>query len=76
MRKVSYIKFRHLLLDQKIKKFQFQEKAGIGRSSLYKLLKDENVQVSVLVKVCDALNCDISDIMELVPGDNDDESTR
>lgn len=67
MRKVSYNKFRHLLLDKKIKKFQFQEKAGIGRSSLYKLLKDENVNVSVLVKVCDALECDITDIMELVP---------
>lgn len=67
MRKVSYRKFRHLLLDKKIKKFQFQEKAGIGRSSLYKMLKDENVNVSVLVKVCDALECDIADIIELVP---------
>lgn len=66
-RKVSYKKFRHLLLDKNIKKFEFQEMAGIGRSSLYKLLKDENVNVSVLVKVCDALNCDLSDIAELEP---------
>lgn len=68
-RKVSYRKFRHLLLDKNLKKFEFQEQAGIGRSSLYKLIKDENVNVSVLVKVCDALECDISDIMELIPAD-------
>ncbi len=69
MRKVSYKKLMHMLLDRNIKKFEFQEMAGIGRSSLYKLIKDENVNVSVLVKVCDALNCDITDIMELIPAD-------
>ena len=74
VRKVSYRKFRHLLLDKKMKKFQFQEAAGIGRSSLYSLLTDRNVNTNVLVKVCDALNCEISDIMELVPVEDNDKS--
>ena len=57
-----------------MKKFQFQEEAGIGRSSLYSLLTDRNVNTNVLVKVCDVLNCEISDIMELVPVEDNEES--
>ena len=63
-----------MLLDKKMKKFQFQEEAGIGRSSLYSLLTDRNVNTNVLVKVGDALNCEISDIMELVPVEDNEES--
>ena len=32
-----------------------------------KLGKNENVTTDVLVKICTALQCDIGDIMELVP---------
>ncbi len=57
-----------------MKKFQFQEAAGIGCSSLYSLLTDRNVNTNVLVKVCDALNCELSDIMELVPAEDNEET--
>ncbi len=35
-----------------------------------KLGKNENVNTDILIKVCKALDCDISDIMEIVD-DND-----
>ena len=41
-------------------------KSGISSSSLAKLSKDENVTTDVLLKVCWALDCDISDIAEVV----------
>lgn len=41
--------------------------AGISHTSMAKLGKNENVTTDVLLKVCHALNCDIGDIMEVIP---------
>jgi DNA-binding Xre family transcriptional regulator len=41
-------------------------KAGIGNSTVTKLGNDESVNVAILEKICNALECDISDIMEMV----------
>jgi DNA-binding Xre family transcriptional regulator len=53
-------------------KTQLREAAKISSSSLAKLGKDENVTTSVLAKICGVLNCDVSDIMEMIP----DETTE
>ena len=45
--------------------------AGISHASMAKLGKNENVTTDVLVKICTALQCDISDIMELTVDTND-----
>ncbi|HEL1312059.1 TPA: helix-turn-helix transcriptional regulator, partial [Streptococcus equi subsp. zooepidemicus] len=42
-----------------------REAAGISTASMAKLGKNENVNTDILIKVCKALNCDISDIMEI-----------
>ena len=64
---VSYNKLWTLLIDRNMKKKELGEAAGISNSLIAKLGKNENVTVEVLVKICDALNCNIDDIMELVP---------
>ncbi|NLL57315.1 MAG: helix-turn-helix transcriptional regulator, partial [Firmicutes bacterium] len=48
-----------------MKKKDLREAAGISTSSMAKLGKNENVTTDVLVKICKALKCDISDIMEI-----------
>ena len=63
---VSYNKLWKLLIDKKMKKKELGEVAGISNSLIAKLGKNENVTVEVLVKICNALNCQIDDIMELV----------
>jgi DNA-binding Xre family transcriptional regulator len=50
-----------------MKKQELREKAGISAASIAKLGREENVTVDILVKICEALDCDFSDIMELVP---------
>lgn len=40
------------------------EVAGIGKNTLYKLKNGENVTTNTLFKICEALHCDISDIVE------------
>ena len=56
-----------LLIDKDLKKKDLPAIAGISRSSITKMGHDENVNTEILVKICNALNCDLSDIMELVP---------
>ena len=68
---VSYKKLWKLLIDKDMKKKDLREAAGISTSSIAKLGKNENVTTDVLVKICKALNCDISDIMEIEQDDND-----
>jgi len=65
--KVSYKKLWKLLIDKDMKKKDLQTSSGISSSSIAKLSKNEYVSMDILVKVCTALNVDISDIVELVP---------
>ncbi|PEG89804.1 hypothetical protein CP358_03720 [Lactobacillus sp. UMNPBX7] len=43
-----------------------QKASGINAASIVKLGKNGNVTTEVLLKICTALDCDISDIMEIV----------
>lgn len=64
--KMSYKKLWKLLIDRDMKKTDLRIAAGISSSSLAKLSKDKNVTTDVLAKICNVLNCDVSDIMETV----------
>jgi DNA-binding Xre family transcriptional regulator len=63
---VSYKKLWKLLIDKDMKKKDLREQAGISHASVAKLGRNENVTTDILVKICKALNCDISDIVEIV----------
>ena len=63
---VSFKKLWKLLIDKDMKKKDLQASAGISWASVTKLSKNENVSMEVLMKVCQAMNCDIGDIMEFV----------
>lgn len=62
---VSYKKLWKLLIDKDMTKTKLRKDAGISTAALAKLGKNENVNTEVLVKICNTLKCDISDIMEL-----------
>jgi putative transcriptional regulator len=63
---VSYKKLWKLLIDRDMKKKDLCDVAGISHTSVAKLGKNENVTTDVLLKICSALHCDISDIMEVI----------
>lgn len=65
--KMSYNKLWKLLIDKKMKKSDLRKNAKISSSTLAKLTNDENVTTDVLVRICNELKCDVSDIMEFVP---------
>lgn len=62
----SYNKLWKLLIDRGMNKSQLRELSGISSSSIAKLGKNKNVTTEVLLKICKALDCDVSDIMEIV----------
>lgn len=64
---VSYKKLWKLLIDHDMKKKDLAKVADISNYTITKMSKCENVTVDTLTKICTALNCDIADIMELVP---------
>lgn len=71
---ISYKKLWKLLIDRNMTKTNLRDASGISTASLAKLGKDENITSAVLTKICTALDCDISDIMEII--DVPDESTE
>ena len=68
---ISYKKLWKILIDKDMKKKDLCVAAGISHASMAKLGKNENVTTDVLVKICNALQCDIGDIMEMVPETTD-----
>ena len=70
---VSYNKLWKLLIDKNMKRVDLRTAANISSGTLAKLGKNESVTTDVLVRVCRALNCDIGDIMEILPDDRHNE---
>lgn len=64
---ISYKKLWKLLIDKDMKKQDLRKAAQLSSSTVAKLTHGENVSTAVLLKICAALQCDISDIMEIVP---------
>ena len=63
---VSYNKLWKMLIDKGMSRTQMRLKAGISTKALAKLGKNESVNIDILIKICAALNWDITDIMEIV----------
>ena len=62
----SYKRLWKLLIDKDLKKKDLESLASISHYTVGKLNKDENVTTDVLGKICNALDCNIEDIMEFV----------
>ena len=67
---ISYKKLWKLLIDKDMTAVQLRERTGIAPNTMTKLRKDEEVSMAVLIKICTALNANIGDIMDLLPGED------
>lgn len=70
--KACYDKLLKILIDKKMTKTDLRKQAKISSSTLAKIGKQEMVSSDVLVKICNTLQCDISDIVELVKDENEE----
>ncbi len=64
---VNYNKLWKLLVDKNMNKTDLRVKADIGTATLAKLGKNQPVSMDVMMKICGVLDCNISDVMDIVP---------
>lgn len=64
---ISYNKLWKLLVDKKMSKAELRRAAGIAPNTMTKLRRDEEVSMTVLIKICHALDANIGDVMDLIP---------
>lgn len=64
--KISYNNLWKLMIDKGLNKSELREITGIGTNTLAKLSKNQLVSMEVLMKVCEKLDCDLTDICEFI----------
>lgn len=62
--KISYDKLWSLLEKLKLKKKDLQARTKLSSTVIAKLGKNQSVQISTLAKICHALGCEFSDIVD------------
>ena len=64
---ISYKKLWKLLIDKDKTAVDLRQATGIAPNTMTKLRRDEEVSMTVLIKICHALDANIGDIMDLIP---------
>lgn len=64
---ISYKKLWKLLIDKDMTAVDLRQATGIAPNTMTKLRRDEEVSMTVLIKICHALDANIGDIMDLIP---------
>lgn len=72
--RISYNKLWKLLIDKKMSKADLRKTAEISPNTMTKMRRDEEVSMSVLLKISNYLKCDISDMVEFV--DTEEEEAQ
>jgi DNA-binding Xre family transcriptional regulator len=67
--KVSYKKLWILCAEREMSKAELRRQAGLSSATFTKLRKNQEVNLSVLLKIADVMNCDAGDMMEFVKED-------
>ena len=69
----SYKKLWKLLIDRDMRKEDLRLKAGITTTAMAKLGRNETVHLNILLKICNALDCGLNDILDIVSRDENDK---
>lgn len=62
----SYNRLWKLLIDRGIKKQELQNMSNVSAALIAKMGRCENVTTDVLLRICEALDCQLEDIVERV----------
>lgn len=69
MRVFSYKRMFKKLIDLDMTNNELMEKAKVSKSTFYKMKNGQNVTTDVLLRICNALNCDIDEVVECIESD-------
>lgn len=66
-RMISYNPLWHTLINNGMNKGDLMEKTGISYGTMASMGKNEPVNLKQIDRICKALNCGISDVIEYIP---------
>ena len=69
--KVSYMKLWHLLLDKGMNKTDLRRATGISTCTIAKMNRGEDVTTSTLTRICEVLQCNVGDVVDFIPTENE-----
>lgn len=73
---ISYNRLWKLLIDKNMSQSELRKEAGIAPNTMTKMRRDETVNLAILSRICDVLDCDFGDIMEHKSMTNDSEEVQ
>ena len=71
--KVSYKKLWILCAEKEISKAELRKRAGLSSATFTKLRKNQEVTLSVMLKIAEVMQCNAGDMMEFIPVEDDTE---
>lgn len=70
MRIFSYKRLFKKLIDLDMTNNELIEKSKVSKSTFYKMKNGQNVTMDILLRICNALDCDIEEIVECIKFDS------
>lgn len=68
---ISYNRLWKILIDKNMNKGQLCNKAKISKGTMAKMTNNEPVTLTVIEKICDVLQCDIGDVVQIAETNKD-----
>ncbi len=68
---ISYNKLWKVLVDKKMSKADLRRAADVAPGTMTSLRRDKKVSMDVMIRICDALDCDIGDVMSIYREESD-----
>lgn len=69
--RINYKKLWIMLVEREISHARLRKDLNIASGTMTKLRRNEDVALSVLLRICDYLNCNIGDICDAVRVNDD-----
>ena len=73
---VSYKKLWKLLIDKDMNKTELRLATGASSATIARLTRNEVVSMDILMRICDTLNCNVGDIMDMIHEDSSGKNAR
>ena len=67
--KISYKKLWLMLVEKEISQADFRKDLNIASGTMTKMRRNEEVALSILIRICEYLDCNIGDICDVVKVD-------
>ena len=73
---VSYKKLWKLLIDKEMNKTELRLATGASSAIIARFTRNEVVSMDILMRICDTLNCNVGDIMDMIHEDSSGKNAR